>query len=195
MTNLTQNNFVLPKEINIIEIAKEFNFKYTLMFDIIGRMAEQGDEISDEVYSYIINPPPIYAAEESEAMNKIINDHAERYIKNRSNALEVVALVKKEFYEFICTEKAYYKKQRNLLKGGATGIISGISAIIATKLSSIEIGTITALVSGFLIVLSKMGMRIFCELIKPTLLRKPTKTKKASTKEKSTTARLSRKKD
>lgn len=188
MTKEIQNTFFLPKEMDIKEIANEFHFwKHTLMFELLGKMAEQDDEISDEVYSYIINPPPIYAAEQSDGMKKIINENTKRYVENHKPALKVVALVKKEFYEFICTEKAYYKKQRNLLKGGATSMITGISAIIATKLTSIgiEIATITALVSGFFIVLSKMGMSVFCEIVKPDLLAKPLKAKKIPVKKKS----------
>jgi len=182
MANSLENQLTLPKEIDIMEIVKLNSWKHSLIFDILSRMAEKGEEISDDWYSYLINPPPIYAAKKDEVMERIVNEHAERYITNRKPAARIVALVKQEFYDFVCTGKAYYKKQRNLIKGGATGIIAGISAIIATKLSNIEIGTITALVSAFVIVLSKIGMKVFCEVIKPRLVAKETKTRKSSTK-------------
>lgn len=157
----------------------EFNFwQYSMQFDIISQMAERGEEISDYVYSFIVNPPPIYASAKNNEMDRIIKQHTEQYIANKEKSLTIVSRVKQEFYDFFCTQKAYYKKQRDLLGGGINILLTGLSVAIAAKLPGIDKSIITALIAAFLIVLSKMTKKIFCEIIKPSSTPKPQKPKK-----------------
>lgn len=176
----------MAKERKLLGLAgisyQEFDFyKYSLQFQIISNMAEKGEEISDEVYAYIINPPPVYAAKKDPEMDEVITKHAKEFVANRAKSLKIVALIKAEFYEFLCTQKTSYKKQRNLIGGNINVLITALGIAIAAKLPQINHAIITALIAAFLIAISKMTKKVFCTMIKPLDSPKPkTKKKKSS---------------
>ncbi|MEO9851905.1 MAG: hypothetical protein ABJE80_22895 [Reichenbachiella sp.] len=140
-------------------------YGYSVLQLVIAPALKQNQKITDEMYSYIVNPPAIYACADDEAENMIEKAH-ERHVANKGKSLKLVELIKKEFYEFMCTESDYYKKERSTIGGNINVLITGVSAAIATKVGNVEIGVITSFVVCFITVLSKMGKRAMCEYFK-----------------------------
>ena len=140
-------------------------------FDIVRMMVEHDLErdkpVSNETLSWIINSPPIYNSIGDDEIKKAQMKHAEDYRSKKKKSLLFVKQMKKEFYDFMCTESKHYKKERESLGGNINSIITGISAALASKLVSVEIGVITTFVTTFLIMLGKMGKRSLCETFKP----------------------------
>lgn len=149
-------------DINIDELklgAYGFTMSYVLKGDLFN-------EVSDEVFSWILNPPPIYNAIGDE-IKEHAKQRAKEYSEKRSESLKITRLLKKEFYDFLCTESEYYKKERSSIGGSINALITGLAATIATKLGNVEIGIVTSFVTCFIIVLGKIGKKAMCEYCKP----------------------------
>lgn len=133
---------------------------------VIKPSLERNQEITDIMYSWIINPPPIYASAEENLEKRQKEDH-DRYLARQETSLSLARLVKKEFYDFLCTRSKYYQKERTVMGGNINMLITGVSAAIATKMVNVEVGIITSFVTSFIIVLAKVGKKSMCEYCKP----------------------------
>jgi hypothetical protein len=133
---------------------------------VINPSLKKEQEITDEMYSYIVNPPPIYASADKNTEKRQKEDY-QRYVDKKEESLSLVRLVKKQFYDFLCTESEYYKKERASIGGNINLLITGVSAAIATKVANVEIGIVTSFVTCFMIVLGKMGKKAMCEYYQP----------------------------
>ena len=157
-------------EINVDEIKlSDLNiggFGYSVLELIINPALESNREITDEMYSYIVNPPPIYMSAQKDIEERA-KKRTQKYLDDKPNSLKLVKLIKGQFYEFICTESEYYKKERTAIGGNINVLITGVSAAIATKLGNVEIGVVTSFVVCFMTVLAKMGKKTMCEYMKP----------------------------
>jgi hypothetical protein len=133
---------------------------------VIKPSLERDQEITDIMYSWIINPPPIYASAEKNLAKRQKEDH-DRYLAKQEESLSFTRLVKKEFYDFMCTHSKYYQKERTAIGGNINMLITGVAAAIATKLANVEVGVITSFVTSFIIVVAKVGKKSMCEYCKP----------------------------
>ncbi len=140
---------------------------YYLISEYIKNRLDENETISDEVFSWIINPPAIYNSIESDEIKKAKKRDALRFNESKEHSIKIVQLLKKEFYNFMCTESKYYQKERISLGGNINLVITGVSSAIATKIGSLEIGIVTSLVAAFFIVVAKMGKNAVCEYFKP----------------------------
>jgi hypothetical protein len=121
---------------------------------------------NDEIASWVINTPPIYAAKEDERMKKHMEEHARRYYGKKDESIRIVQLIRKEFYDFLCTNSKHYAKERLLLNGNINNLIAGLAGAMATMLGGIEIGVITSFVTFFIMLLAKMSKRVACAYLK-----------------------------
>lgn len=153
-------------EINIQEISyKELNIeRYKSTIDFIQR---HNETTSDFVLSWLIEPLPIEASAKPKETEEILEKKRKYHLEKREKSLTFVKLIKKEIYDFLCTENEYYSKQRSSISSNINLLITSVSSAIAAKISNIETGVITAFVVNFFITLSKMGIRITCEYLKP----------------------------
>jgi hypothetical protein len=132
---------------------------------IIRPSLEREQEITDIMYSWIVNPPPIYASAEK-GIEKRQKEDLEKYLAREESSLSLVQSVKKEFYDFLCTRSKYYQKERSAIGGNINMLITGVSGAIATKMANVEVGIITSFVTSFIIVLAKVGKKSMCEYCK-----------------------------
>ena len=138
------------------------NVSYYFYADVIDGIVERKESISDEFLSWIINPPPIYAAQESEEMKKIADEHAKRYLANKSISKKIAERVRKEVYNVFCTSSSTYKKERKAASLGINTFILSISTLIADKVEIDKASVVTMvaiIVSGIL----KMGINVACD--------------------------------
>jgi len=133
---------------------------------VIKPSLKSGQEITDMMYSWIVNAPPISASAE-ENVEERQREEYKRYLARQESSLTLVRAIKKEFYDFFCTESEYYQKERASIGGNVNHLITGISAAIATKVANVEVGIVTSFVTCFLIVLAKIGKKSMCEFCKP----------------------------
>lgn len=59
-----------------------------------------------------------------------------------------------------------FKKEQALIGDNVKTLITGLSAAIATKIGSIELGVVVSFVTAFMMVLCKMGKKVICETFK-----------------------------
>ncbi len=153
-------------DINLNEL-KLGGFGHSVIELMVIPSCKEGKEVTDEIYSWIVNPPAVYMS----AANKS-DDKAKKaqkvYLNRRNESLTLVQLMKKEFYEFLCTESKYYKKERLQIGSNINVVISGLAVAVATKLKGLEIGIATSFITSFMIVLGKMGKKAMCERYKPS---------------------------
>jgi|GEM_PF-4359355 len=140
---------------------------YDLVSMLVKSQLDDGKITDDLTLSWIINSPPIFAAQETDEFEAFKRRFLENYLKNKDSSIQVVQLLKREFYDFMCTDSDYYEKERSSLGENINLMITGISSAIATNLSSIEIGIITSFVTIFMLIVGKMGKRALCEAFKP----------------------------
>lgn len=154
---------------NIAEIdAEKLNLnRGELDIFMIKHFQEVHDVISDEVFSWLINPLPIYAGKQTDELKERVRAHTEKYLEQKEPSIKIVQLVKREFHDFLCTASKYYKNERLALGGNINTLITGLSAAIASALGGLAIGVITTLVTAFILTIGKMGKRIACEYLKP----------------------------
>jgi len=152
-------------EINLSEL-KLGGFGHTVIEMLIIPSVDEGKEITDEIYSWIVNPPPIYMSASEKSSDKA-KKAQKVYLEKRNASLTLVQLMKREFYEFLCTDSKYYRKERLALGSNINVLISGLAVAIATKLKGVEIGIATSFVTSFMIVLAKIGKRSLCLHYKP----------------------------
>lgn len=136
--------------------------------EFVKNRLDEGEIVTDEVVSWIINPVPIYAAAKSDELEKIQREHAERYYKKKESSIKLVKAVKAEFYSFLCTDSEDYNKERTQLGGNINAIITGLSSAVAAKLGGLEIGMVTSFITIFFITVAKMGKNAVCKSYKPT---------------------------
>ena len=139
---------------------------YGVIYFITDQL-DRNKEVSDDMLSWIVNPPPIYAAVESDEIKEAMKNHAKYYQANQEKSLKLVRLLKKEFYDFMCTESEYYAKERALIGGDINLLITGVAAAIVTKMSSVEMGIVTSFIATFITIVGKMGNKVMCESFKP----------------------------
>jgi len=156
-------------DFNVDDISlKELNIEdFYSLIEFIKTISQSGKPVSDEMFSWLINPPPIYAAIKTDEIEEIMKKHAMKYEKNKQKSLTITRSLKKEFYDFMCTESEYYNKERKLIGGNINIVITGVAAAIATKMGNIEIGIVTSFIAAFIIVLGKVGKKAICESFKP----------------------------
>jgi hypothetical protein len=118
---------------------------------------------NDEIISWVINSPPFYAAKVDEELKKRMEAHGRVYSENRDESIRITRLIKKQFYEFLCTDSKNYSKERQLLTGNINNLITGLAAAIATNVGGIAIGVVTTFVTFFVMLLAKMSKRVACE--------------------------------
>jgi hypothetical protein len=135
--------------------------------EFIKNRLDEGEIVTDEVVSWVINPLPVYAAAKSDEMEKIQRKHVERYYKKKESSIKLVRAIKAEFYSFLCTNSKEYDKERTQLGGNINAIITGLSSAIAAKLGGLEIGMVTSFVTIFFITVAKMGKNVVCKTYKP----------------------------
>lgn len=80
---------------------------------VIKTSLKYDEPVSDEMYSWIINPFPAYASANKERMKEIAEKEAKRYQENKEESLKLVKRIKNEFYQFLCTDSDYLKKSRH----------------------------------------------------------------------------------
>ena len=154
-------------EISFNELNIESNY---LVIELIKQRAENREVVTDEIFSWIINPPPIYAAEKSDELNDIMKRHAIQYENKKKESIKIVKLIKKEFYDFFCTQSEKYAKERDGLIGkNINTLITGFSAAVATKVYNIEVGVITSIITAFIITMCKIGKNVTCEFFRPEI--------------------------
>lgn len=78
---------------------------------------------------------------------------------------KIVARLKSEFGDFLCTDSTYYEKERKLGTGNVNTLIAGVAAAIASNLGALglEIGLITSFVVLFFRIAAKMGKKVICQ--------------------------------
>ena len=85
---------------------------------------------------------------------------------NREQSQSMLEAIKKELYDFICTNSSKYKKER--IKAGTS--IENTLKVLATALGGIY-GVAAAVITGAIVVLlisfAKIGKNAWCELKKP----------------------------
>ena len=124
-------------------------------------------DISTEIVSWLINPPPIYAAKETDEMKKRMEAHAKFYFEKRESSISLVERIKKELHDYLCTNSKTYKAERAKMKGNINTVINSLAGVIATHLGGWEIGIVTTLVTALLMIISKMGKRVACTYLEP----------------------------
>ena len=93
------------------------------------------------------------AAEKSDELNDIMKRHAIQYENKKKESIKIVKLIKKEFYDFFCTQSEKYAKERDGLIGkNINTLITGFSAayiggglIIQENISSVTTSLFSAL--------------------------------------------------
>jgi len=154
-------------DIDQIDAQKlNLSIEYYGVIDNVKRLLSDGQEVSNEVLSWVINHPPIYAAQESDELKKIMEEHAVRYADKKEKSIKFVQLLKNEFYDFLCTESDYYKKERTSIGGNINILITSVATAIATKLGGLEIGIVTSFITLFFIITGKMGKKAACKYYK-----------------------------
>lgn len=138
--------------------------KYFGVIGVLERELEKGEIPSDELLSLIIDTPPIHASARSdeEFRTKALKK-AKEYDDGSDERLGIVKLLKKEFYDFLCTSSKHYEKERQQMGGNINLVIVGLASAIAAKFVSLEVGLITSFVTVFFQILAKMGKRVICE--------------------------------
>ena len=124
-------------------------------------------EMSTEVMSWLINPPPIYAAKETDSMKKRMEAHAKVYMENKASSIRLVERIKREVYDYLCTKSKTYKAERDKMNGNINNIITGLSGTIATSLGGVEFGIVATIVTTILLTIYKMGKRVACSYLSP----------------------------
>jgi hypothetical protein len=152
-------------DINTKELDLDSGY-YSMSF-FVESWLDKGTNITDSMLSWMINPPPIFASVDTPEFEEYKKKRAIEYALKEKESISVVKSIKKEFYDFMCTESEYYQKERSSLGGNVNLFITGVAAAIATKISSVEIGVITSFVTTFMIIIAKMGKRAMCESFKP----------------------------
>lgn len=148
-------------QIDPVELELVTGYYGTVSF--IKSQLNDDKEISDEVFSWVVNTPPIYAAFETDELKKKMREHAEKYVDNKEPSIKLVQRIKNEFYNFLCTESGYYEKERLELGGNINTLITALSVAIATKIGGLAVGVVASFVVLFIIVVGKMGKKIACD--------------------------------
>lgn len=139
---------------------------YYSVIGVIKSKLNKGEEITDEILSWIINPPPVIAATKGKDSDKLVMELTKEHEKNKPKSLKIVRYIKKELYEFICTDSEFYKKERASLGNNINVFIAGISSAIASR-TSFDIGITTSIVTLIIMMSGKASKRALCEYIKP----------------------------
>ena len=164
-TDMLENLSFNVDDINTKELDLDSGY-YSMSF-LMKYWLEKDMEITNSMLSWLINPPPIFASVDTPEFEEYKKKRAIEYASKEKESIRLVKLVKKEFYDFMCTESEYYQKERSALGGNINQVITGISVAIATSLGSIEIGVVTSFVALFVTIIGKMGKRAMCESFKP----------------------------
>lgn len=152
---------------NINEISlKELGIEqHALLFEL----AKKNDILSDETLSWAIELPPFYASAMDDELKKRIKEEAEQFHKNKPENIKIVKLIKKEFYNFVCTDSEKYKKERGVLLNENINTVIGIvaNAIAVTMPNNTKAVIIMPIVTMLIVAVGKMGKNVACAYFNP----------------------------
>jgi hypothetical protein len=139
-------------------------------FDIVTRVAlaelDKKETVSDVTISWLINPPPVYAAAETDEFKKYQKQREEQYINEKEKSVRMVKTIKKEFYLFLCTDSKKHSKERDAIGGNINSVVAILTAsIVATH--GIPAGAVTAVVALLCLVAGRVGISAYCKVYNP----------------------------
>lgn len=135
------------------------------LIEMFKVLSEDGQGVSDETLSWSINNPPIYASLGNKEIEEFQKKHTEEYLNKKGESVRIAKLIKKEFFEFLCTDSPFYEKEKSLITKNINLLITGLSTAIATNLGGIELGTVTPVLLALVVVVSRMSKRVACNYL------------------------------
>ena len=139
-------------------------------FDIIAKLAiadlDKNGTVSSETLSWLINPPPIYAAAESDEFKEFQKKREERYRKQKNESIQLVRAIKKEFYSFLCSDSKKYRTEREAAGTNINTTITVFSTLIAGTYG-VQIGLVTAVAALLFLIAGRVGKNAYCKVYKP----------------------------
>ena len=140
---------------------------YGITFFIEAALKNE-EEITDDMLTWFVSTPPITAsASKDEEFLEWQRKKAEEHFRNAPKNLKLVKQLKKEFYDFMCTESERYAKQRELLNGDINVLINSLVTVFSTYVGGLKVGVITSITITLLRIAAKMGKHTLCEVYKP----------------------------
>jgi hypothetical protein len=151
-------------EINYNELG--LNSQYQMVLSTVKQEVNRGNKMSDkELFHLIYSDAPKFQAS-SKTYRETISFSRMEASRSRKPSPSIISRVRRELYNFICTDSEKYKDVQAKAKGSVNLSIVSISVYIANKVGhSIEI--VTTIITAVLLMFANVGHSVMCSSIKP----------------------------
>lgn len=158
---------------NINTSELNLSLSYYLVNELVEDKLRNEQYIDDELLAWIINSPPIYAsAQDDEQFESIMKEKAINYLSKQKDSIGFVNLIRKHFYEFLCTDSEKYAELKLAQHKNINELITSLSGIISASIGTHYFGDLTkgsliGIITSLVVIYFKIAFSIsknaYCE--------------------------------